>query len=475
MAEVTVSELAKVVGASVDRLLSQMQEAGLPHNSADASVSDEEKQTLLAYLKGLHGEQSRDPKKITLKRKTVSTLKTGAGRKTVNVEVRKTRTYVKRANEEETAAPAEQEESVVADSVVEPVSPVVDDPEVKRQAAIETRRKAEEEARLEQENQRKAEEERKSAPSTVEPLPPELVDQPVDAPKHVKKHVRDDDAADDSEEAPKKAKKRGAIKDPKRKKEDLLKAVVEEVEEVAGEKKPRLRSGISVPIKIENKHKFKKPTNKIIHVVGLDFADRAQMHATLQHLQDSRATRGQRITEKLSELLAIDYDELWQDVLTKAGGNPQAVGRAHIGQVLFERGEVKTVQKAFDKYLADHKPAYVAIEALSMARGIELIHACGGKAVLAHPTRYHLSATRVRKLIKEFAELGGDACELPADSEPVSTRRMVDRTIAEHQLATSIGSDFHGSNMPWRRLGDVPTLHEEQRGIWQSFDSLSRQ
>ena len=269
MAEVTVSELAKVVGASVDRLLSQMQEAGLPHNSADASVSDEEKQTLLAYLKGLHGEQSRDPKKITLKRKTVSTLKTGAGRKTVNVEVRKTRTYVKRANEEETAVPSEQEESIAAESVVEQVSPVVDDPEVKRQAAIEARRKAEEEARLEQENQRKAEEERKSAPSTVEPLPPELVDQPADAPKHVKKHVRDDDEADDSEEAPKKAKKRGAIKDPKRKKEDLLKAVVEEVEEVAGEKKPRLRSGISVPIKVENKHKFKKPTNKIIHDVEI--------------------------------------------------------------------------------------------------------------------------------------------------------------------------------------------------------------
>ncbi|MGM8884807.1 PHP domain-containing protein [Psychrobacter sp. 1U2] len=218
-----------------------------------------------------------------------------------------------------------------------------------------------------------------------------------------------------------------------------------------------------------------KSTNKIIHVVGLDFADRKQMHATLQQLQDSRATRGQRITEKLSELLDINYDALWQDVLAKAGDNPQAVGRAHIGQVLFERGEVKTVQKAFDKYLADNKPAYVAIEALSMARGIELIHACGGKAVLAHPTRYQLSATRVRKLISEFAQLGGDACELPANSEPVSTRRMVDRTIAEHQLATSIGSDFHGSNMPWRRLGDVPTLHEEQQGIWQSFDSLSRQ
>lgn len=212
-----------------------------------------------------------------------------------------------------------------------------------------------------------------------------------------------------------------------------------------------------------------KSTNKIIHVLGLDFTDRDKMHETLQKLQQSRATRGQRITEKVSECLAIDYDELWHEVCVKAGNNPQAVGRAHIGQVLFERGAVKTVQKAFDKYLADNKPAYVAIEALCMAHGIELIHACGGKAVLAHPTRYQLSATRVRKLIEEFAQLGGDACELPADSEPLSTRRMVDRSIAEHNLAASIGSDFHGSNMPWRRLGDAPKPHAEQRGIWHSF------
>lgn len=336
MAEVTVSELAKVVGASVDRLLSQMQEAGLPHNAADASVSDEEKQTLLAYLKGLHGEQSRDPKKITLKRKTVSTLKTGAGRKTVNVEVRKTRTYVKRANEEETAAPAEQEESVVADSVVEPVSPVVDDPEVKRQAAIETRRKAEEEARLEQENQRKAEEERKSAPSTVEPLPPELVDQPVDAPKHVKKHVRDDDAADDSEEAPKKAKKRGAIKDPKRKKEDLLKAVVEEVEEVAGEKKPRLRSGISVPIKIENKHKFKKPTNKIIHDVEIP------EQITVSDLAQAMSVKAAVVIKELMKMgtMASINQPIDQDTATlvveELGHNPVPVSDDEIEQKLIQ-------------------------------------------------------------------------------------------------------------------------------------------
>ena len=216
-----------------------------------------------------------------------------------------------------------------------------------------------------------------------------------------------------------------------------------------------------------------KSTKKIVHVLGLDFSDHATMQATLQSLQDSRATRGQQMTQKLSDLIDLDFAPLWQAVCAKAGGNPQAVGRAHIGQVLHDKGLVKTVQQSFDKYLADNKPAYVAIEAISMADAIALIQRCGGKAVLAHPTRYHLSATRVRKLISEFAELGGDACELPASSEPVSTRKMVDRSIAEHQLAVSIGSDFHGSTMPWRRLGDVPKLAEAQQGIWQDFATLA--
>lgn len=100
MAEVTVSELAKSVGASVDRLLTQMGQAGLPHKKAEDTVSDDEKQKLLTFLKMSHGESTSTPKKITLKRKTTTTLKTGTGssRKTINVEVRKKRTYVKRAD-----------------------------------------------------------------------------------------------------------------------------------------------------------------------------------------------------------------------------------------------------------------------------------------------------------------------------------------------------------------------------------------
>ena len=73
MAEVTVTELAATVGASVERLLSQMEQAGLPHKTGDAPVSDAEKQKLLAYLKSLHGEKAGEPKKITLRRKSIST------------------------------------------------------------------------------------------------------------------------------------------------------------------------------------------------------------------------------------------------------------------------------------------------------------------------------------------------------------------------------------------------------------------
>src|SRR6187431_1218283 len=126
MAEVTVNELAKSIGAPVERLLKQMNEAGLQHKSAEAKVSDDEKQRLLNFLKSSHGEAALEPKKITLQRKTTTTIKTGTGnaRKTVNVEVRKKRTYVKREDEVAESAVAEQEQDFEPEIEVTP-EPVV--------------------------------------------------------------------------------------------------------------------------------------------------------------------------------------------------------------------------------------------------------------------------------------------------------------------------------------------------------------
>ena len=131
MAEVTVKELAQVTETPVERLLQQMQEAGLPHKSAEQTVSDEEKQRLLAHLKSESGDGGNEPRKITLTRKTVSTLKV-PGSKPVNVEVRKKRTYVKRDDiDVEAERQRELEELRAAEEA--------------RQAAAEARIKAEEE------------------------------------------------------------------------------------------------------------------------------------------------------------------------------------------------------------------------------------------------------------------------------------------------------------------------------------------
>ena len=143
MAQVTVEQLAKVVGASTERLLTQMKEAGLPHTAASQEVSDEDKQTLLQFLKRSHGEAAAEPRKITLKRKTLSTLKTSGagGRKTVNVEVRKKRTYVKRDEIEAETPDVEevaQEATPVQEIAQQPVvAEVVADPHVDSSESLE--------------------------------------------------------------------------------------------------------------------------------------------------------------------------------------------------------------------------------------------------------------------------------------------------------------------------------------------------
>lgn len=207
MAQVTVNQLAEVVGASVDRLLTQMKEAGLPHTEADEAVSDEDKQTLLAYLKKSHGESNEAPKRITLKRKTLSTLKTAGsqGKKTVAVEVRKKRTYVKRDEEELPAAEELPTEDVVdateetaqemaaeavpatediaaespVDEFVEEAEEDLDkadlDPEVLRQQAAAKRKEREEEEaaarKAAAEARRIADEEKKKLAEAAAPAP----------------------------------------------------------------------------------------------------------------------------------------------------------------------------------------------------------------------------------------------------------------------------------------------------------------
>ena len=101
MADITVSDLSKLIGTEADTLIGQLNDAGVKVKSADDLVTDEQKSQLLAHLKKSHGEtEATEPRRITLNRKKKTTLQvTGAAgkNKTVNVEVRKKRTYIKRS------------------------------------------------------------------------------------------------------------------------------------------------------------------------------------------------------------------------------------------------------------------------------------------------------------------------------------------------------------------------------------------
>ena len=284
MAEVTVSELAKLVGTSVERLLSQMQEAGLSQDKPDAVVDDQEKQILLAHLKSLHGGTSGDPKKVTLKRKTLSTLKTSAGRKTVNVEIRKKRTYVKRDDEGIEVNPDENKNLEITTI----------DAEDQRQAAIISRRVSEAQSQEIIQDSGSSNEEKKNqsveknvAPTVSSPVSGDINEIPVEPTKTIKKHAKVYDIApvnDEKEEIAKKPKKRAAVKEPKRKIVDLLKAAEEESEE---DNKPRLRTGVKIA-KVKNVHTFKKPTDKIFcnveipeEILVSDLAKKMSVKATV--------------------------------------------------------------------------------------------------------------------------------------------------------------------------------------------------
>src|SRR6056297_982493 len=166
MSQVTVTQLAEVLGVTPDRLLAQFKEAGISIGAADAPVTNDDKKKLLAFLRSSHGkaeerEESDTPRKVTLKRKTISELKVpsgGAGRsrtrgpapsRTVNVEVRKRRTYVKRG---------EIQDSSESDGEREAALKALEESRRQREEAEAAEREREEKRRAELEAQEKEQE-----------------------------------------------------------------------------------------------------------------------------------------------------------------------------------------------------------------------------------------------------------------------------------------------------------------------------
>ncbi len=380
MAEVTVSQLAEVVGTPVDRLLKQMKEAGLKHQAAEEVVSDADKQVLLAFLKNSHGETASAPKKITLKRKTLSTLKTGSGaaKKTVSVEVRKKRTYVKRdpaelaveTAEEEANAKAEAEKQaaeeaarLAAQAKAEAEKKAAEEAEAKAQAEAEAAAKAAA-AKAEQEAPAQAEvpEEKPAEPVEEKPVraaapkPKEKVEIDPEILRQRAAHRRMD------EEAKERERREAALK-AKREEEERLAIAAQQVEEAkktsAQPHKEKEPEGKAKPKKVhrtgredDDKPRGKRgkaPKGRGRVAVTADFEEddgsyRRGKKRTLKLPDDHKRHAFQAPTEKAIKEVAIPetitVGELAQRMSIKAG---------EVIKELMKLGVMATINQAIDQ------------------------------------------------------------------------------------------------------------------------------
>ncbi|MFO8141537.1 MAG: translation initiation factor IF-2, partial [Marinobacter sp.] len=352
MADVTVKQLAADVGAPVDRLLKQIVEAGLKARSENDAVSSDEKQQLLAYLRKNHGEAGAEPQKITLKRKTTTTLKAGKA-KTVNVEVRKRRTYIKRAElqpEAEAEAEVQKPEDVTAAPVAE--TPVVEDaPKVAAEQQTDAPATADPE-QVAAAPATKTAPEPATAPEDM-PIPPPEDEGRDRKPKKKKEKVRE--RGDDSEEGKPKKKQAGHRGPRSRPVDEPL--VISEDDDDSGPRK-QLRAKKKPK---EKRHAFERPTKPMVREVQIpevitvgDLAQRMAVKAadvikTLMGM-GIMATINQPLDQETAMLVteelghkprAVSDDALEEEVLSK-------ISVQHEGKEKIKRAPVVSVMGHVD-------------------------------------------------------------------------------------------------------------------------------
>ncbi len=190
------------------------------------------------------------------------------------------------------------------------------------------------------------------------------------------------------------------------------------------------------------------------HLLGYGFdPDDAALNDTLKTLRASRARRNAQMADKMSALgLPVTMD----DVRAEAGEDAQVIARPHFAQALIKKGVVGSVKEAFDRYLSTGKPLYLPKEVLTPADAIQMIHAAGGVAVMAHPGLVPMGDDALAERITSLSrDTGMDGIEAYySQHTPAQTVHFL-ALAARLGLLVTGGSDFHGTPKPHVPLGIV--------------------
>lgn len=186
-----------------------------------------------------------------------------------------------------------------------------------------------------------------------------------------------------------------------------------------------------------------------IHVVGLyiDYKD-AEFVEHLKNFQDLRDNRNIKMAERLCEegfdITADALHEMFPDAV---------ITRAHVAKYLVATGQVKELSIVFDKYIGNGCKCFVDRPKVHPADAVKMIHRIGGVAILAHPCLCKMDRKDVYAMIEELTVAGLDGIEAIYSCNMGSDEKDFSEIAIKHNLLISGGSDFHGSNKPYIKLG----------------------
>lgn len=202
-----------------------------------------------------------------------------------------------------------------------------------------------------------------------------------------------------------------------------------------------------------------------IHVVALNIdPENAALQAGLQGLREFRHWRAEEIGRRLEKR---GISGAYEAACEKASGT--IISRTHFAHFLAEAGHAKSVRDVFKKFLVQGKPGHVPGQWAGLEEGLSWIHGAGGHAVIAHPARYRMTNTRLRRLIGEFKGLGGEGIEVISGSHSRDESMLMARYAQQFELAASSGSDYHGPENPWIELGALPELPDGCEPVWEKW------
>lgn len=205
--------------------------------------------------------------------------------------------------------------------------------------------------------------------------------------------------------------------------------------------------------------------SRTIHIVGLDFDVQSEAFiAALERQSDNRWARARAIDDKLGSL---NVPNLLKRATEASGGD--VPGRPHFAEILVEAGVVRNPAQAFKRHLGSGKPGDVKAFWPELPEVVRWITGAGGIAVLAHPRKYRLTATKLRELTADFRRAGGRAIEVSTSGQSSGDLGFVSELCRRENLLASQGSDFHFPGASWCELGRVMKMPDGLEPVWHHF------